>query len=41
MEWNETEVTQCPHCKCMTHTPEDDAGNKYCGKCKKEKPKGD
>lgn len=36
---NTKQLTICPYCNCMTFTLMDDDGNRFCGKCKKPKPK--
>ena len=36
---NTRQISPCPHCNCVTFTLMDDDGNRYCGKCKEEKPK--
>lgn len=36
---NTKQISICPHCNCMTFTLMDKDGNRFCGKCKEDKPK--
>ena len=38
---NTQQISICPYCCTMTFILMDEDGNRYCGKCKKEKNKDD